>query len=84
MDNNPVGQISNVEKGLSGINKQLDSSINKLKQLLGLSGSTFSGIKQILGTNMGQGTTMGLGSANAQFSNGVGGTAPGSNLLPWG
>jgi hypothetical protein len=83
MDNNPVGQISNVEKGLSGINKQLDSSINKLKQLLGLSGSTFSGIKQILGTNMGQGTTMGLGSANAQFSNGVGGTAPGSNLLPW-
>ena len=83
MDNNPVGQISNVEKGLSGINKQLDSSINKLKQLLGLSGSTFSGIKQILGTNIGQGTTMGLGSANAQFSNGVGGTAPGSNLLPW-
>jgi hypothetical protein len=78
----PISQISNVEKGLGGINKQLDTSISKLKQLVGLAGTTFSSVKQILNINMGQGTNLALGSSNAQFSSGTGGTGS-NNVMPW-
>ena len=50
MNNDPIGPISNVEKGLGGINRQLDSTITKLQKLVGLASSTFTGIKQVMGT----------------------------------
>ena len=82
MDNDPLSSISNVEKGLGGINKQLDTAVGKLKQLMGLAGQTLTGVKQVLGGSLGQGTTLALGTSNAQFSNGTGG-AGGANVLPW-
>ena len=82
MNNDPIGPISNVEKGLGGINRQLDSTITKLQKLVGLASSTFTGIKQVMGTGVGQGTPLALGTSNAQFSNGTGASATNNNM-PW-
>ena len=82
MNNDPIGPISNVEKGLGGINRQLDSTITKLQKLVGLASSTFTGIKQVMGTGVGQGTPLALGTSNAQFSSGTGASATNTNM-PW-
>ena len=82
MDNDPIGPISNVEKGLGKINAQLSTAVLNLKKLMGLSGSTLTGIKQILGSNVGQGTSLSLGTANAQFTNGTGGVGT-NTMMPW-
>lgn len=82
MNNDPIGPISNVEKGLGGINRQLDSTITKLQKLVGLASSTFTGIKQVMGMGVGQGTPLVLGTSNAQFSSGTGAPTAGG-MMPW-
>jgi hypothetical protein len=79
-NNDPVSSISNVEKGLKGLNTQVDKLVEGLKKVTGLAGTTFGTVKQVLGTNMGQGTGMNLGTSNATFSQSSGGA---QNVMPW-
>ena len=79
-NNDPVSSISNVEKGLKGLNSQVDKLVEGLKKVTGLAGTTFGNVKQVLGMNMGQGPGMNLGTSNATFSSTTGGA---QNVMPW-
>lgn len=79
-NNDPVSSISNVEKGLKGLNSQVDKLVEGLKKVTGLAGTTFGTVKQVLGTNIGQGSGMNLGTSNATFSQASGGS---QNVMPW-
>lgn len=79
-NNDPVSSISNVEKGLKGLNSQVDKLVEGLKKVTGLAGTTLGSVKQVLGMNMGQGSGMNLGTSNANFSQTPGGAG---NVMPW-
>jgi hypothetical protein len=79
-NNDPVSSISNVEKGLKGLNSQVDKLVEGLKKVTGLAGTTLGSVKQVLGMNMGQGAGMNLGTSNATFSSTTGGA---QNVMPW-
>jgi hypothetical protein len=79
-NNDPVSSISSVDKGLRGLNTQVDKLVGGLKKVQGLAGVTFGSVKQILGMNMGQGSGMNLGTSNATFSQASGGA---QNVMPW-
>ena len=72
MDKNYVSEISNVEKGLKGINAQIADMEAGLKRISGLAGSTLGSVKSVLGGGLGQGSSLNLGTSNASFSNGAG------------
>jgi hypothetical protein len=79
-NNDPVSSISNVEKGLKGLNSQVDKLVEGLKKVTGLAGTTLGSVKQVLSMNMGQGAGMNLGTSNATFSSTTGGA---QNVMPW-
>jgi len=79
-NNDPVSSISNVEKGLKGLNSQVDKLVEGLKKVTGLAGTTLGSVKQVLGMNMGQSPGMNLGTSNATFSSTTGGA---QNAMPW-
>jgi hypothetical protein len=79
-NNDPVSSISNVEKGLKGLNSQVDKLVEGLKKVTGLAGTTLGSVKQVLGMNMGQSPGMNLGTSNATFSSTTGGA---QNVMPW-
>jgi hypothetical protein len=72
VDKNYVSEISNVEKGLKGINAQIADMEAGLKRISGLAGTTLGSVKSVLGGGLGQGSSLNIGTANASFSNGAG------------
>jgi hypothetical protein len=80
--NDPLKDLSGATKGLKELNKEVDQLEKSLKRVKGLVGGTLSGVKNILSPSVGQGTSMGLGVSNAQFSNGAGGGG-GNVQMPW-
>jgi len=81
-NNDPLKDLSGATKGLKSINKEMDQLEQSLRRVKGLVGGTLSGVKNILSSGVGQGTNMGLGVSNAQFSNGTGSSGSGGQM-PW-
>ena len=81
-DKNYVSEISNVEKGLKGLNAELAKMEAGLKRVSGLAGVTFGNVKGILSSNVGQGNSLGLGTSNAAFGSTAGAGGMGG-VMPW-
>ena len=89
MDKNYISEISSVEKGLKGINSEIAKMEAGLKRVSGVAGKTIGGVQSVLGGNLGQGTSLNLGSSTASFSNGSGSNtgmnaaSGSSSLMSW-
>jgi hypothetical protein len=81
----PVSQLSNVNAGLGNTVKNLGFIESALKRIGGIATKSLDSVTRIMMPSVGMGPGMGLGTANAQFSNGAGGTPAGSatNAMPW-
>jgi hypothetical protein len=77
----PISQVSGLNAGLDNTVKKLSSIESALKRLSGLAGTTLKSVTSILTPSVGMGSGLGLGTANAQFSNGAGGSQGG--MMPW-
>jgi hypothetical protein len=85
MAKDPVSQLSNVNAGLDQTLKKLNAFESILKRIGGIATKSLDSVTRIMMPSVGMGPGMGLGTANAQFSNGAGGTPAGSatNAMPW-
>ena len=85
MAKDPVSQLSNVNAGLDQTLKKLNAFESILKRIGGIATKSLDSVTRIMMPSVGTGPGMGLGTANAQFSNGAGGTPAGSatNAMPW-
>jgi len=85
MAKDPVSQLSNVNAGLGNTVKNLGFIESALKRIGGIATKSLDSVTRIMMPSVGMGPGMGLGTANAQFSNGAGGTPAGSatNAMPW-
>ena len=85
MAKDPVSQLSNVNAGLDQTLKKLNAFESVLKRIGGIATKSLDSVTRIMMPSVGMGPGMGLGTANAQFSNGAGGTPAGSatNAMPW-
>ena len=85
MAKDPVSQLSNVNAGLDQTLKKLNAFESVLKRIGGIATKSLDSVTRIMMPSVGTGPGMGLGTANAQFSNGAGGTpATGAtNAMPW-
>ena len=85
MAKDPVSQLSNVNAGLDQTLKKLNAFESVLKRIGGIATKSLDSVTRIMMPSVGMGPGMGLGTANAQFSNGAGGTpATGAtNAMPW-
>jgi hypothetical protein len=72
MDKNYISEISSVEKGLKGINAEIAKMEAGLKRISGVAGTTLGTVKSVLGGNLGQGNSLGLGTSSAVFGGGAG------------
>lgn len=81
MAKDPISQVSGLNAGLDNTVKKLSSIESALKRLSGLAGTTLKSVTSILTPSVGQGSSLGLGSNNAQFSNGTGNSQGG--MMPW-
>jgi hypothetical protein len=81
MAKDPISQVSGLNAGLDNTVKKLNLIESSLKRLSGLAGTTLKGVTSLLTPGVGQSTSMGLGTSNAQFSNAA--TGGGANVLPW-
>jgi len=72
MDKNYISEISSVEKGLKGINAEIAKMEAGLKRISGVAGPTLGTVKSVLGGNLGQGNSLGLGTSSASFGGGAG------------
>jgi len=77
----PISQVSGLNAGLDNTVKKLGSIESALKRLSGLAGTTLKTVTSILTPSVGQGPNLGLGTNNAQFTNGTGGSQGG--MMPW-
>jgi hypothetical protein len=85
MAKDPVSQLSNVNAGLDQTLKKLNAFESILKRIGGIATKSLDSVTRIMMPSVGMGPGLGLGTANAQFSNGAGGTPAdsGTNKLPW-
>jgi hypothetical protein len=85
MAKDPVSQISNVNAGLDQTLKKLNAFESILKRIGGVATKSLDSVSRILMPSVGMGPGLNLGTNNAQFSNGAGGTPAGSstNAMPW-
>lgn len=85
MAKDPVSQLSNVNAGLDQTLKKLNAFESILKRIGGVATKSLDSVSRIMMPSVGMGPGLGLGSSNAQFSNGAGGTpATGAtNAMPW-
>lgn len=81
MAKDPISQVSGLNAGLDNTVKKLGSIESALKRLSGLAGTTLKSVTSILTPSVGQGSGLGLGTNNAQFSNGTGNSQGG--MMPW-
>jgi len=81
----PVSQINNVNAGLDQTIKKVTTLESLSRKLGGIATKSLDSLTRIMMPSVGMGPGMGLGTANAQFSNGAGGTpATGAtNAMPW-
>jgi hypothetical protein len=77
----PISQVSGLNAGLGNTVKNLGFIESALKRISGLAGTTLKNVTSVLRPNVGQGPNLGLGSNNAQFSNGTGDSQGG--MMPW-
>lgn len=85
MAKDPLSQLSNVNAGLDQTIKKLNAFESILKRIGGIATKSLDSITRIMMPSVGMGPGLGLGTANAQFSNGAGGTpvADATNKMPW-
>jgi len=85
MAKDPLSQISNVNAGLDQTIKKVTTLESLSRKLGGIATKSLDSINRMMMPSVGTGPGMGLGTANAQFSNGAGGTpATGAtNAMPW-
>ena len=85
MAKDPVSQISNVNAGLDQTLKKLNAFESILKRIGGVATKSLDSVSRIMMPSVGMGPGLGLGSSNAQFSNGAGVPPAGSstNAMPW-
>jgi len=85
MAKDPLSQISNVNAGLDQTIKKVTTLESLSRKLGGIATSALSQVTRMLMPSVGMGPGMGLGTSNAQFSNGAGGTPAGNstNSMPW-
>jgi hypothetical protein len=85
MAKDPLSQISNVNAGLDQTIKKVTTLESLSRKLGGIATKSLDSLTRIMMPSVGMGPGMGLGTANAQFSNGAGGTPAGSatNAMPW-
>ena len=85
MAKDPVSQINNVNAGLDQTIKKVTTLESLSRKLGGIATKSLDTLTRIMMPSVGMGPGMGLGTANAQFSNGAGGTPAGSatNAMPW-
>ena len=85
MAKDPLSQISNVNAGLDQTIKKVTTLESLSRKLGGIATKSLDSVTRMLMPSVGMGPGMGLGTANAQFSNGAGGTPAGSatNSMPW-
>jgi hypothetical protein len=85
MAKDPLSQISNVNAGLDQTIKKLNTVGDLSKKIVGTFTKSIDFVTRILMPSVGTGPGLNLGTANAQFSNGAGGTpATGAtNAMPW-
>ena len=81
MAKDPISQVSGLNAGLGNTVKNLGFIESALKRISGLAGTTLKNVTSVLRPNVGQGPNLGLGSNNAQFSNGTGDSQGG--MMPW-
>ena len=85
MAKDPLSQINNVNAGLDQTIKKVTTLESLSRKLGGIATKSLDTLTRIMMPSVGMGPGMGLGTANAQFSNGAGGTpATGAtNAMPW-
>ena len=85
MAKDPLSQINNVNAGLDQTIKKVTTLESLSRKLGGIATKSLDSINRMMMPSVGTGPGMGLGTANAQFSNGAGGTpATGAtNAMPW-
>jgi len=85
MAKDPLSQINNVNAGLDQTIKKVTTLESLSRKLGGIATKSLDSLTRIMMPSVGMGPGMGLGTANAQFSNGAGGTpATGAtNAMPW-
>jgi hypothetical protein len=85
MAKDPVSQINNVNAGLDQTIKKVTTLESLSRKLGGIATKSLDSLTRIMMPSVGMGPGLGLGTANAQFSNGAGGTPAGSatNAMPW-
>ena len=81
-NNDPLKDLAGATKELKSLNKEMAFLESALKRVKGLVGTSLGGVKSVISSSMGIGTPLGLGVANAQFSNSAGGTT-GTSMMPW-
>lgn len=81
MAKDPISQLPGLNSELGKTEKRLQSIESTLKRISGLAGNTLRSVGAVLTPNTGQGTSMGLGTSNAQFSSTTNGNQGGS--MPW-
>lgn len=82
-DKNYVSEISNVEKGLKGVNAEIAKMEAGLKRVSGLAGVSLGNVKSILSSNVGQGNSLGLGTSNAAFGGAAATGVGAGGVMPW-
>lgn len=85
MAKDPLSQINNVNAGLDQTIKKVTTLESLSRKLGGIATKSLDSLTRIMMPSVGMGPGLGLGTANAQFSNGAGGTPAGSatNAMPW-
>ena len=85
MAKDPLSQISNVNAGLDQTIKKVTTLESLSRKLGGIATKSLDTLTRIMMPSVGMGPGLGLGTANAQFSNGAGGTPVNgaTNKLPW-
>jgi hypothetical protein len=81
MAKDPISQLPGLNSELGKTEKRLQSIESTLKRISGLAGNTLKSVGAVLSPSTGQGTSMGLGTSTAQFSNTTSNTQGGT--MPW-
>jgi hypothetical protein len=81
MAKDPLSQISNVNAGLDQTIKKVTTLESLSRKLGGIATGALGQVTRLLMPSVGMSPGMGLGTANAQFSNGAGGSQGG--MMPW-
>lgn len=80
MAKDPISELSGVNKELKATNRELTLLESALRRVTGLAGSAFRSVTGAFGAATGRGTSMMLGTQNAQITTAA---AAGGSAMPW-